>query len=77
MQLPPSPSRTTTIELDPDVLQPAICPLCHTTQSFALPQGGAEWQCGRCGQRWDAARLATVAEYVASVVARGTALRTA
>jgi len=24
---------------------------------------GADWHCGRCGQRWDAGRLATVAAY--------------
>ncbi|MBI4485395.1 MAG: hypothetical protein HY655_05235 [Acidobacteria bacterium] len=24
---------------------------------------GADWQCSRCGSRWDAVRLATVAAY--------------
>ena len=24
---------------------------------------GADWQCSRCGARWDAVRLATVAAY--------------
>ena len=24
---------------------------------------GADWHCGRCGQRWDALRLATAAAY--------------
>jgi tRNA(Ile2) C34 agmatinyltransferase TiaS len=41
------------------------CPYCHT--AFALMSGGAraagDWRCLRCGQRWDARRLATVAAY--------------
>ena len=28
----------------------------------ALGTGG-DWHCGRCGQRWDAVRLATAAAY--------------
>lgn len=44
------------------------CAMCHT---LALPLGdadiaaGARWQCERCGQHWDAARLAKVAAYAA------------
>lgn len=44
------------------------CAMCHT---LALPLGDADiaaggaWICSRCGQRWDAARLATVAAYTA------------
>lgn len=42
-----------------------ICPMCHT--GAPLPQSaidaGADWRCVRCGQRWDAPRLATVATY--------------
>lgn len=42
------------------------CPLCHTVDhtitSEALASGGS-WTCARCGQGWDAARLATVAAY--------------
>ena len=42
-----------------------ICPMCHT--SAPLPQSaidaGADWRCVRCGQRWDAPRLVTVANY--------------
>jgi PHP family Zn ribbon phosphoesterase len=41
------------------------CPFCHT--AFPLTSGGVEapgdWRCVRCGQRWDASRLATVAAY--------------
>jgi len=41
------------------------CPMCHTV--VALTQqalaAGATWRCARCGQRWDADRLATVAAY--------------
>jgi hypothetical protein len=48
----------------------AACPMCHTVDSGptadALAAGGG-WRCVRCGQRWDAARLAAVAAYVAWV----------
>src|SRR6185312_1279806 len=54
------------------------CPLCHTTHPSltrdALEAGG-DWQCTRCGQRWDARRLATVAAYAAWVVAQDTRAR--
>jgi ribosomal protein L37AE/L43A len=43
----------------------ATCPLCHTVDSLteaALAAGGG-WHCRTCGQRWDAARLATVVAY--------------
>jgi hypothetical protein len=44
----------------------AECPFCHTVHpaltSEAL-QAGGEWQCARCGQRWDASRLARDAAY--------------
>ena len=60
------------IDDEPDVVQPATCPMCHTrvplTQS-ALEAGGA-WRCVRCGQHWDAARLTAVAAYAAWVVER-------
>jgi hypothetical protein len=42
---------------------------------------GADWRCVRCGQHWDAARLAAVAAYAAwtidhdRVVRRGTEAR--
>jgi hypothetical protein len=45
------------------------CPLCHTAPpSVSVDQvnpGGDDWQCTRCGHRWDLARLATVASYTA------------
>lgn len=31
---------------------------------------GADWECVRCGSRWDAARLATVAAYAVWASAR-------
>jgi hypothetical protein len=70
MRLPPS--RTTTLEPEPDVIQPATCPLCQTTQSFAAPLDGGDWRCARCGQQWNAERLGTVARYAASANLRGT-----
>ena len=41
------------------------CPLCHTPSALtpAAIEAGGEWQCVRCGQRWDTARLATLANY--------------
>jgi len=50
----------------------AICPLCHTVDSIteeAVATGGG-WRCKTCGQRWDAARLATVAAYAQYVASR-------
>jgi len=41
--------------------------MCHTSAALsqsALEAGGA-WRCVRCGQHWDAARLAAVAAYAA------------
>jgi len=46
----------------------ATCPRCHavdaTLTNVSLAAGG-DWRCARCGQRWDKARIATVAAYVA------------
>ena len=42
------------------------CPSCHTVDggmTNAALGAGADWHCGRCGQRWDALRLATAAAY--------------
>ena len=42
----------------------ATCPLCHTadaTMTSVAVAAGGDWHCVRCGQRWDAGRLATVA----------------
>jgi hypothetical protein len=45
--------------------------MCHTTHhgltDHALAIGG-DWQCVRCGQRWDSARLTAVAAYAAWVL---------
>lgn len=64
---------TALLEPEPDVSRGATCPLCHTTDASltadALKTGG-NWRCVRCGQRWDAARLATVAAYTAWVAER-------
>lgn len=73
----PNPSlpvvTTALLEPEPDESRSATCPLCHTTDASltadALEAGG-NWRCVRCGQRWDAARLATVAAYTAWVVER-------
>jgi hypothetical protein len=50
-----------------DLLRSPTCPLCHTraTLSQSAIAAGGDWPCIRCGQRWDAARLATVAAYAA------------
>jgi len=43
----------------------AACPMCHTsaTVTQAAIEAGGDWRCGRCGQHWDAGRLAKVAAY--------------
>ena len=67
----PSSSRphATAVLLDgePDIVRLATCPMCHTSATLSLSalEDGGEWQCVRCGQHWDAARLATVAAYAA------------
>ena len=46
--------------------------MCHTSAgpSQSALEAGGDWRCVRCGQRWDAARLATVAAYAAWIVDR-------
>jgi ribosomal protein L37AE/L43A len=65
-------------EIEPDVPQGARCPSCHTTRAGLVDDAGAagDWQCVRCGQHWDAARLAAVAAYAAWVVDYDTRRRT-
>ena len=49
------------------------CPLCHTTApgiTAADLDAGRGWRCAVCDQRWDAARLATVAAYAQFVAER-------
>jgi ribosomal protein L37AE/L43A len=63
---------TALLDDEPDALAPVTCPMCHTRASLtrsALDAGGA-WRCLRCGQHWDATRLAAVAQYAAWVVDR-------
>jgi hypothetical protein len=50
-----------------DSLRSATCPMCHTsaTLSQSALEAGGDWRCVRCGQHWDAARLAAVAAYAA------------
>lgn len=45
---------------------PATCPSCHAvdlTMTDSAVAAGADWRCRRCGQLWDARRLAAVAAY--------------
>jgi hypothetical protein len=58
------------LETPSDTLRLAICPLCHTPHAsltYQALQAGGDWRCLRCGQRWDARRLDTVAAYAAWV----------
>jgi transcription elongation factor Elf1 len=57
----------------PDLSGSATCPSCHTADSSVTNlavSGGADWHCARCGQRWDALRLTTVAAYAAWLAER-------
>ena len=53
-----------------DNLRSAACPMCHVSAALSgsALEAGADWRCVRCGQHWDAARLATVAAYAAWTV---------
>lgn len=55
------------------------CRLCGTPKSHVTTRAlsGDAWQCGRCGQRWDARRLATVRAYEARYgpISKGLGLR--
>jgi hypothetical protein len=56
--------------LAPEPLGLARCPSCHTQDGLVTNlavSAGADWQCARCGSRWNAARVATVAAYAAWV----------
>ena len=48
-----------------DIVRTAGCPMCHTsaTVTQSAIETGDDWRCVRCGQHWDARRLATVAAY--------------
>jgi hypothetical protein len=44
----------------------ATCPSCHTTDAAVTNDAlskGTDWECARCGGRWNATRLATAAAY--------------
>jgi len=59
----------------PERLGFATCPLCRATDATITYDAlgkGADWQCARCGQKWSAARLATVTTYAAWVAERTT-----
>jgi hypothetical protein len=64
-----SPRLTRTLPATPpDTTRLATCLLCHTSHASLTEedvQAGADWRCLRCGQRWDAARLAAVVAYAA------------
>ena len=67
-----SPSHATAVVLDDerDVVASATCPMCHTSATLSLStlDAGGDWRCVRCGQHWDARRLATVAAHAAWTV---------
>jgi hypothetical protein len=68
---PQSPATIVLLDDEPVVWQFATCPMCHAPA--ALTQSAVEadaWRCVKCGQHWDAARLAAVAADGASVLDR-------
>lgn len=62
---------TTALLLDDerDGLRRATCPMCHTPTSVTQNaiEAGSDWRCVRCGQHWDASRLARFRTYAAWV----------
>jgi predicted Zn finger-like uncharacterized protein len=61
-----------------DVSAPLTCPYCHTALPVVTADGleaRGDWRCVRCGQRWDAGRLATVAAYASWAVEHEKAIR--
>ena len=62
----PRPTPGTPSTVSPELVGLAVCPSCHTQDSAMTNRAvsaGADWRCSRCGSRWDAVRLATVAAY--------------
>jgi len=55
----------TVLDDDPGLIQSVSCPMCHTGASLTQSalQAGEAWRCVRCGQHWDAGRVAAVAAY--------------
>ena len=69
----PRPSLNTSSLVAPELVGVAMCPSCHTedqSMTNLAVSAGADWQCARCGSRWDARRLATVAAYATWARAR-------
>jgi len=65
---------TASATLVPELAGLATCLSCHTedaTLTNSAVAAGADWRCRRCGQQWDAGRLATVAAYDLWLSARG------
>ena len=65
-----SPPYTTAVaDEEQGVLRCAACPMCHTPTSVTRNaiEAGGEWRCVRCGQHWDASRLAASTRYTAWV----------
>lgn len=62
---------------DQDIVRSATCPMCHTAAplSRSAVEAGGDWRCVRCGQHWDAARLAAVAAYAVWTVEHDRAVR--
>jgi len=71
-----NPHAATALVDDAVIQRHRTCPLCYTTNASlsnnALAAGGG-WRCARCGQRWDARRLAVIAAFAAWRVEPGTA----
>ena len=72
----PGLSLNTPSTLEPALVGLATCPLCHTEHASMTKlavSAGADWHCSRCGWRWDAGRLATVAAYACWLAERAAA----
>jgi hypothetical protein len=70
------PPVTTALVGEPDALLLVTCPMCHTPSSLTQSglDTGSTWRCDRCGQHWNASRLATVAAYAAWVAEQAPAV---
>ena len=56
----------------PDLSGFATCLSCHTAAGVTnlAVSGGVDWTCARCGQGWDAVRLAAAAAYAVWLAAQ-------
>jgi transposase len=63
------PATIALLDDEPHAEPSATCPMCHTRAPLTQPavDAGEAWRCVRCGQHWDAVRLAAVAAYAAWV----------